>query len=151
MTPEAAFQLANTLVLPQWLLMVVAPRWRPTQWLMNTMLIPTGLAVMYVVYLFVAGSSAPAGQGLDFQSFSTLAGVMKLLGSGQPEAALAGWIHYLAFDLVAGSWVLRDSQARNIHHGFVVPCLFFCFMLGPIGLLLYGLVRLGTTALAARR
>ncbi|WP_019988063.1 ABA4-like family protein [Rudanella lutea] len=136
MTPETAFTLANALVFPQWLLMIIAPRWRVTQWLVGTLIIPMVLAVMYLAYLFTG--SKP----LDFMAFSTLQGVMSLLGSGDKGPALAGWIHYLAFDLVAGSWVLRDGQQRQIHHGLLVPCLLFCFMLGPTGLLLYGIVRL---------
>ena len=133
MTPETAFQFANTLVLPQWLLMIVAPRWQVTKWLMASMLIPGLLALLYVYYLFTSGSN------LDFQSFSTLAGVTALFKQGQ--AVLAGWIHYLAFDLVAGSWILRNGQERGVNHLLLVPCLLLCFMLGPCGLLLYLVIR----------
>ena len=146
MTPENAFSLANLLVLPQWLLMIVAPRWRVTQVLAQWLPIPVILAVFYVYYLFAASTSTngsgQSGPALDFRAFSTLSGVMSLMGSGQREAALAGWIHYLAFDLVAGSYVLLDGQARTIHHGWLIPCLLLCFILGPSGLLMYGLVRL---------
>ena len=141
MTPETAFSLANLLVLPQWVLMVVAPRWRVTQVLAEWLPIPMVLAVMYIYYLFAAPASG-AGPALDFQSFSTLQGVMSLMGGGQKETALAGWIHYLAFDLVAGSYILRDGQTRGVHHGWLIPAMLLCFMLGPSGLLLYGLLRL---------
>ena len=135
MTPETAFSIANALVLPQWILMAVAPRWFVTQWLTRTLIIPMVLAVIYISYLF--SGSTP----LDFSSFSTLQGVMSLMGSGQKGPALAGWVHYLAFDLVAGSWLLRDGQERGISHWLLIPCLFGCFMLGPTGLLLYGVIR----------
>lgn len=140
MTPEIAFQYANLLVLPQWILMIVAPRWRMTQVLARMLPIPMVLAVMYLYWLF---NGAPSGSGpaLDFRAFSTLAGV-QLLFTGQKEAVLAGWIHYLAFDLVAGSYILRDGQDRGLHHGWLIPCLILCFVLGPSGLLLYGLLRL---------
>jgi hypothetical protein len=141
MTPENAFSLANLLVLPQWLLMLVAPRWRVTQVLAQWLPIPMVLAVFYLYYLF-ATPPAANGASLDFRAFSTLQGVMSLMGSGRKEAALAGWIHYLAFDLVAGSYILRDGQTREIHHGWLVPCLLLCFVLGPSGLLLYGVMRL---------
>ncbi|HLK98339.1 MAG TPA: ABA4-like family protein [Hymenobacter sp.] len=141
MTPENAFSLANLLVLPQWLLMLVAPRWRVTQVLAQWLPIPMVLAVFYLYYLF-ATPPAANGASLDFRAFSTLQGVMSLMGSGRKETALAGWIHYLAFDLVAGSYILRDGQTREIHHGWLVPCLLLCFVLGPSGLLLYGVMRL---------
>ncbi|TAE37956.1 MAG: DUF4281 domain-containing protein [Runella slithyformis] len=132
---ETFFSIANALVLPQWLLMIFAPRWRGTAWLLQSYSVPVLLAIMYVYFLFSGSDS------LDFRSFSTLAGVKKLFATGGDAAVLAGWIHYLAFDLVAGSVVLRDAQAKAIPHGWVVLPLLFCFMLGPVGLLLYWVVR----------
>ena len=134
MSPETVFQLANTLVLPQWLLMVVAPRWSVTRWLMDAYLIPVCLAVIYVIYLFRGGP-------VDFGSFGSLAGLKALFANGGNGVMLAGWVHYLAFDLVAGSVVVRDAQARQIPHWLIIVPLFFCFMLGPVGLLLYWLIR----------
>ncbi|MGA0559442.1 ABA4-like family protein [Larkinella sp. VNQ87] len=133
MTPETVFQIVNTLVLPQWLLMIFAPRWKPTDFLTKTLLIPALLSLVYIYYLFFGNS------GLDLQSFSTLAGVKTLFR--QDTGLLAGWIHYLAFDLTAGSWLLRNSQRRRVPHAWVVPCLIFCFLLGPVGLLLYLVIR----------
>ena len=53
----------------------------------------------------------------------------------------AGWIHYLAFDLLTGIWIKKNSVKYGISHWIIVPCLIFTFMLGPVGLLLYLLVR----------
>ncbi len=47
----------------------------------------------------------------------------------------------LVFDLFVGAWEVRDAQRRGIAHGFVVPCLVFTLMLGPIGLFLYLVLR----------
>ncbi|GAB3170238.1 ABA4-like family protein [Telluribacter humicola] len=134
MTPDQAFQIANLLVLPQWLLMVVAPRWRVTLWLVRSFIIPVLLAVLYALYLFDGGP-------IDFAAFGTLDGIKGLFRNGGDGVMLAGWIHYLAFDLVAGSVVLRDAQEKEIPHWLIIVPLLFCFMLGPIGLLLYCLIR----------
>ncbi len=134
MTPETVFQIANALVLPQWLLMIVAPRWFVTRWLIHSYLIPVCLAVMYAIYLFGGGP-------VDFASFSTLAGVKAMFSNGADGVMLAGWIHYLAFDLVAGTVILRDAQEKNIPHWLIIVPLFFCFMLGPVGFLLYWIIR----------
>ncbi|GAB3329366.1 ABA4-like family protein [Larkinella ripae] len=133
MTPDTAFQVLNALVLPQWLLMIVAPRWKPTEFLAKSLLIPAVLALFYIYYLFFGKG------GLDMQSFSTLAGVKTLFS--QSDALLAGWIHYLAFDLAVGSWLLRNGQRRNVPHLWLVPCLIGSFLFGPVGLLLYLLGR----------
>jgi hypothetical protein len=71
--------------------------------------------------------------------FQTLAGVSALFSS--PWVLLAGWIHYLAFDLLVGVWEVRDSRSRGIPHLLVVPCLALTFMFGPAGWLLYQGVR----------
>lgn len=141
MSPDTAFSFANLLVLPQWLLMIIAPRWRVTQFLASYLPIPILLAGTYLYYLFAVPATT-SGPALDVRSFTTLEGIMRLMGSGQKAAALAGWIHYLAFDLVAGSYVLRDGQMRGLAHGWLVAPILLCFLLGPSGLLLYGLLRL---------
>ncbi len=129
MNLETVFSIVNALVLPQWLLMIFAPNWSWTQKLVSTYLIPIALASIYAYYIF-------SGVGdMDFRAFSTLAGVKQLFTIEQ--GVLAGWIHYLCFDLFTGSWVLKDSLERGSNRIIVGVCLFFCFMLGPIGLLLY--------------
>ena len=55
---------------------------------------------------------------------------------------LAGWLHYLAFDLFVGSWEVRDSRRVGVHHLLVIPCLFLTLMMGPVGLLAYLVLRL---------
>jgi hypothetical protein len=58
-----------------------------------------------------------------------------------PWLLLAGWVHYLVFDLFIGSWEVRDAGRLGIPHLLVVPCLVLSFLFGPAGLLLYGIVR----------
>ena len=58
-----------------------------------------------------------------------------------PWALLAGWTHYLAFDLFIGGWEVRDAQRRGIPHLLIVPALVLTFLLGPAGLLLYLAIR----------
>jgi hypothetical protein len=133
MNLDVLFQVVNTGVLPFWLLLVVAPRWVWTQRLVHSFVIPMLYGVIYVVMFWFA-PAAPEGANM-----SSLDGVIALLG--QREAAFAGWVHYLVFDLFVGAWITRDAVRRGIHHGLVVPCLVFTLMLGPSGLLLYGVLR----------
>ncbi|MGH0030671.1 MAG: ABA4-like family protein [Myxococcota bacterium] len=136
MGPEQVFLVCNNGVLPAWLLLAVAPGWRFTQRLVHALWIPALLALVYV-WAFATGTTPEDGD------FFTLAGVMALFTS--PHAMLAGWVHYLAFDLFVGAWEVRDARRHGIHHAFVVPCLFFTLMLGPVGLLLYLGVRFALT------
>jgi len=54
-----------------------------------------------------------------------------------PWLLLAGWIHYLAFDLFVGAWEVRDAAENAVPHWLVIPCLALTFLFGPVGLLSY--------------
>ena len=134
MSPEQLFSLCGALVLPGWLLLVFLPRWRWTARLVCPVIIPLALAVVYL-WLVATTFGRTAGD------FNSLAGVAQLFQN--PKALLAGWIHYLAFDLFIGSWEVRDAQRVGLHHLPVVPCLVLTFLFGPVGLLLYFALRAG--------
>lgn len=129
---EQLFSLANLAVLPGWLLLAVAPRWRWSQ-RYALLLIPTLLGPLYAGLLL---SNWGKGGG-----FGSLAEVTLLFQT--PANLLAGWIHYLVFDLFLGAWETRDAAARGIPHLALIPCLAGTFLFGPLGLLLYLLIRVG--------
>jgi len=132
MTPESIFQICNSIAPFGWLLLVVAPRWKWTIRIVLSGIFPLLLAV---VYFFLIVSHIGEGEG----NFSSLQGVTKLFEN--PFTLVAGWVHYLAFDLVVGSWILVNSQKNQIHHLIVIPCLLLTFLFGPIGFLIYFIVR----------
>lgn len=134
MSPDVLFLICNYGVIPAWLLLVLAPKSTITQQVVHRVWIPMLLGLVYLL-LFVTGPSSPEGG-----SFSSLPGVMILFAD--PQMMLVGWVHYLAFDLFVGAWEVRDAGRRGIAHIWVVPCLFFTLMLGPIGLLAYLTLRL---------
>lgn len=141
MSPETVFLVCNYGVLPFWLLLAAAPGWIWTDRLVHRVWIPGSLALVYV-WALVANPARPEGGG-----FGSLEGVMLLFT--MPHAVLAGWIHYLAFDLFIGAWEVRDARRRGIPHVWLLPCLFFTLMLGPVGLLLYLGVRFQRTRVLA--
>jgi hypothetical protein len=131
MTADQLFSICNLLALPGWILLILAPRKRWALIVAGTV-IP---AAMAGVYVFLIAFHVGEGTG----GFSTLAGVAQLFSN--PWLLLAGWVHYLAFDLFVGTWETRDAAARGIAHWVVVPCLLLTFLLGPIGWLAYHAVR----------
>ena len=58
-----------------------------------------------------------------------------------PEIALAGWIHYLAFDLLVGAWEVRTARREGIAFLLVLPCLALTFLFGPAGFLAFSALR----------
>ena len=133
MSYETIFSICNTAVLPGWLLLAILPRWKWTARLITSVIIPALLGLVYL-YLIVTHFGKTEG------GFGSLAQVQQLFQN--PAALLGGWIHYLAFDLFIGSWEVRDAQRLGLNHLLVIPCLALTFLFGPIGLLLYFLIRL---------
>ncbi len=132
MNLETLFTILNLAVIPFWVLLAVAPRWEWTRRLTHSVVVAAVYAPIYLWLLVTAG-----GEG----DFSSLAGVGSLFSD--PRALLAGWVHYLVFDLFVGAWISRDAVRRDIHPLIVLPCLVFTLMTGPVGLGLYAAIRGG--------
>lgn len=135
LTPDHLFALANPLAMLGWALLVLAPRWRFTKALVLSGAWSAGLAVAYAAFITTHYLGAHGGEG----GFGSLAQVAALFQD--PWALLAGWVHYLCFDLFVGAWEVRDAQQRNLPHWAVVPALVLTFLFGPVGLLVYFGVR----------
>lgn len=134
MTWETLFAVANASVMPFWGLMIVAPysglsrRVVGPRWVL--LWLPAAYAACIVPTLPVLGPL--------FTEPPTLATVRGLLASD--AGATVGWIHFLAFDLFVGRWILLDGTDRGLSAWALRPILFLTLMLGPIGLLMYLLV-----------
>ncbi|MDT9071476.1 abscisic acid-deficient protein Aba4 family protein, partial [Escherichia coli] len=80
-------------------------------------------AVAYVGSL-ATGLAARGGGG-----FGSIAEVRQLFAN---DASLtAGWIHYLAFDLMVGTLIARDAVRAGVPAVFTLPALVLTFLFGP--------------------
>lgn len=134
MTPELLFRLANPFAMAGWLVLIagiVANR----PWLRDKLAgiyWPVILSAGYLVALLIGWGSANGG-------FSTL-GDVRLLFSND-WMLLAGWVHYLAFDLFIGAWIAGEAERAGVSRWFLIPILPLTFMFGPVGLLLFFVVK----------
>jgi hypothetical protein len=131
MTAEQLFSILNLTTMAAWVLLVCLPRVRWTATLLPVA-VPSLLAVVYVALVAATLGRSEGG-------FSSLAGVKALFDN--PWMLLAGWTHYLAFDLFIGGWEVRDAQRHGVAHLLIVPALVLTFLFGPAGLLLYLVTR----------
>jgi hypothetical protein len=132
MTPDALFRLCNSLALAAWVVLL-ATGWsarasRVISSLVTGLLVPGLLCGVYLELIITHW-------GGHHGSFGSLSGVMQLFTDRW--LVLAGWVHYLAFDLFIGSWQVRDARRNHVPFLLVIPCLALTFLFGPIGLLLY--------------
>lgn len=131
MTGEQIFDFCSILALCGWLALALAPLKR--SYCINFARgIALVLAVAYIGQLI--WTIEPTGG-----DFSSLAGVTLLFTKA--GNVMLGWTHFLAFDLFIGSWETEDAAASNVPHWLLIPCLVLTLMFGPIGLLLYFIIR----------
>lgn len=134
MTPELLFRLANGFVLVGWAALIAGIILNRA-WLRDKLAgiyWPSLLSVGYCVAIYL-------GLGQSGGSFSTLPGVRQLFTNDW--ALLAGWVHYLAFDLFVGAWIARDAQREGVSRWFLILILPLTFLFGPAGFLLLQIIK----------
>ena len=134
MTPTDVFSIVGMLAIPMWMLMIVLPKWKVTQFLIDYKIIPLLLSLVYAIYI-IKGLMVAGGM----MDFGSLESVMQLFT--EENAVLAGWVHYLAFDLLIGMWMLEQNKNIRIHQILMAPCLVGTFMFGPVGFLLFMILK----------
>ncbi len=137
MAPETLFSICSTTAMAGWLALLASPFAPKLADRVAALAIPALLSVAYAGLVLAFWSGAPGG-------FDTLANVMLLFTT--PEIVLAGWIHYLAFDLFVGAWEVRTARAERIPFLLVVPCLVLTFLFGPAGFLAFSALRAARAA-----
>ena len=132
MSTEQVFSVVGAMAALQWLLLIVFPKWKVTHWLIDHAAVPLLLSLIYCIY--ITGFFKVHGGG-----FGSLQQVLVLFSND--NLLLAGWVHYLAFDLLIGFTIIRSAQAKAVSHWLVIPCLVLTFMFGPCGYLLYQIIK----------
>jgi hypothetical protein len=134
MGPERLFELANLFVLGGWAVLIAGIVMnRP--WLRDRLAgiyWPLAISFGYAVAITVGWSASDGG-------FSSLSGVRQLFANDW--LLLAGWVHYLAFDLFVGAWIAAETERANLSRLVLIPILPLTFMFGPVGYLLFHAVR----------
>jgi len=141
MSLEALFSAASTLALLGWLGLIAGFLLRRDLVMRIAGRVVPGLLALAYVGVLAAG--LVAGPAVEGGGFSSLAAVQRLFAD--PRAMLAGWIHYLCFDLMVGHWIAAETRRLGLPGWVLVPALPLTFLFGPLGLLVFFAAR---TALA---
>lgn len=138
MNPSLIFKIANGIALLSWLVLFLSPN--QTKVIRPLRVFISGL-VLGGTYVF----AIIIGNGQAEGDFSSLESVRSLFANDY--FLLAGWIHYLAFDLFLGTWEAEDGAKEGINRWILVPVQALTFYFGPAGLLLYLVLRFVTRML----
>ncbi|MDQ3078288.1 MAG: ABA4-like family protein [Pseudomonadota bacterium] len=145
------FGFTNTIALVGWLALALLPRGPSVM----ALVLYAGVAMLCLIYavLFVllfgrlvdlGLVTAATGQG----GFTSIEGIRQLFATD--GGIVVGWTHYLAFDLFVGLWIAKDADHKSFSRLVQIPFLFATLMAGPIGLLLWLVVRERRARRAAR-
>lgn len=141
---ESYFQATNTVALLAWIALVLFPGSRAISGVLCAIVVPALLAVTYasiIVWKFTVNGPPP-------DDVMTIAGLRSVFADDWIFAA--AWTHYLAFDMVVGAWMARDSVRHQIPWLLRTPSLVLTFLAGPLGFLVYatgrGILRKTVTA-----
>jgi hypothetical protein len=140
---QSLFVLTNVVAFACWAMLAFLPR-RP---IVMASVLFFGVGMLCLVYagMFVAlfgGLADPmrvaGAPPADITNY-TLPGLRVLFMSD--GGIVLGWTHYLAFDLFVGQWIARDADNKGFNRLAQLPFLFITLMAGPIGLLLWLVIR----------
>ncbi|MDZ4139457.1 MAG: ABA4-like family protein [Erythrobacter sp.] len=132
------FNAVNIIAAVGWAALILLPRWPA---LLSAVLY-LGVGLLCLIYatgligVLTGVIPNPDGGGADF---TTIAGVSAIFASD--AGVVIGWTHYLAFDLFVGVWIVRDADAKGLSRWVQAPILLATFIAGPLGLLVWLLVR----------
>ena len=135
------FSVMNSAALLGWAVLILAPRGWRTLSLLPRYAVPGAISVVYVALIGAYFASASGG-------FGSIAEVRRLFESD--PVLVAGWGHYLAFDLLIGTMLADRLDRAGVGRLLQAPVLLMTFMFGPAGWLI-GLVTEGAARLAGRR
>lgn len=128
MDADSLFTWASAAVMPGWLILIFAPRGR-WPWLdhIPALILPLGLSALYAGLILTHFHGAGGG-------FGSIAQVRALFASD--FGLLAGWVHYLAFDLMIGAMMAGQMDRLGLSRLSQAPLLAMIFLFGPLGVFL---------------
>lgn len=133
------YELSRWLARFGWLILVAALLYGP--WRQYTL--PTAQfvfpAILCLLYIWMVWDGRTGFRENGLKTFFALDNIGKLYTN---KCALnASWLHFLALDLFAGGFMVRDGLALDMPIWMIFLCLPFTLMLGPVGVLIYILFR----------
>ena len=138
LTFENIYLWTNFGVLPFWLLLLIIPNSKVTQFFINSIIIPLILASSYVYVIYIAILLDEPILNI-FSLYLSLDNLYTVLAT--ESFLLIFWLHFISINLFLGSWMSRDAIRYNISRSLVFFPMILIYFTGPLGLVCYWLIR----------
>ncbi len=135
---ENIYLIANIGVIPCWLLLIFFPRAIFTKILVKSVVIPALLSTAYIFVVYQIYITENI-----FEIFNLYIGLDELYSLFSNEGfLLIFWLHFLTINLFVGNWITNDAITYSVSKTFVIISLATTYFTGPLGLVLYWLIRI---------
>ena len=138
-TIEMIYLWLNLGILPFWLILIIFPKSRISKVFITSIFPILILSLVYTYLLYIIYLD-----GYDFfQNFLLYLGFDEISNLFDNRSFLIlFWIHFLTMNLFCGGWIVKDSQLFNMNKFIVSIPLIITYLIGPIGITLYWIIRL---------
>ncbi len=138
-TIETLYMWINLGVLPFWFILIVFPQSHISR-IFVTSIFP--FFILSGVYIFILYKSYLIGYDFD-GNFNLYLGLSELSRLFEDHLyIMIFWTHFIAINLFIGGWIVKDSQKFSINKVLIAIPLIFTYLIGPIGLFLYWIIRI---------
>ena len=138
-TIEMLYYWVNLGVLPLWLMLILFPYSNFSKYLVTSIFPILILGGSYIFILYKSYLNS-----YDFvNNFSLYLGIDQLSDLFSNKSYLMMfWIHFISINLFTGGWIVKDSQKFSINKILLAFPLIITYLIGPIGLFFYWLIRI---------
>ena len=138
LTFENIYLWINFGILPFWLMLIILPNSKFTQFFVNSIILPLILTTIYVYIIYQAILlDEPISEIIKI--YFSLDNLYTVFAT--ESFLLVFWLHFLTLNLFLGSWISRDGVKYNMSRGLVSVPLILVYFTGPLGLVLYWIIR----------
>ena len=125
-------------ILPFWIMLIIIPNSKVTQFFVNSIILPLILstAYIYVIYQTVLLDEPISNIIRFYLSLDSLYTVF-----ATESFLLIFWLHFVALNLFLGSWISRDGIKYNMRRSLIFTPLILVYFTGPLGFVLYWIIR----------
>tara|TARA_Y100000591_G_C21342731_1_gene455618 strand:+ start:41 stop:511 length:471 start_codon:yes stop_codon:yes gene_type:complete len=135
---ENIYLIANWGVIPFWLLLIFMPYHSLTNFFVQSIIAPLLLAIGYIFLIYNLYLDNSIFDG--FELYSGLDGLYSMFAN--ENLLLIFWLHFLSISLFVGAWIVRDTKKYFIPKIISIPSLILTYFTGPVGLVIYWLIRI---------
>jgi len=138
-TIEILYYWVNLGALPFWLILIFFPNSKICR-IFVTSIFP--FLILSGAYIFILYKSylSSYDYSSNFDLYLNKDNLKNLLSNDY--FLIMFWVHFISINLFTGGWIVKDSQKFTINKFLIIVPLVITYLIGPIGLIVYWLIRI---------